>query len=68
MFNLEFIPITSENYDFLISIDSISKRSVQVFLNVLRSEEFKIEAEKTLKGIKVSDVTGKIIYEPSKTY
>ncbi|MHA1722497.1 MAG: molybdopterin biosynthesis protein [Candidatus Baldrarchaeia archaeon] len=68
MFNLEFIPITSENYDFLISIDSMSKRSVQDFLNVLRSEEFKIEAEKTLKGIKVIDVTGKIIYEPSKTY
>jgi len=64
MFKLNFIPVANENYDFLISVDSIGKESVQNFLSILKSEEFKEEVEKRLKGIKVADNVGKILYKP----
>jgi len=63
MFNLEFIPIAEENYDFLISIDSVNKRSTKLFLEILKSEEFKIKLKEKFKGIKTQNDTGKIIYK-----
>ncbi|MHA1582946.1 MAG: molybdopterin biosynthesis protein [Candidatus Baldrarchaeia archaeon] len=67
MFNLEFIPIAEENYDFLISIDSVNKQSIKLFLEILKSEEFKIKLKKEFKRIETRDDTGKIIYKP-KSY
>jgi len=68
MFDLDFIPVADESYDFLISVDSIGKESVQNFLSILKSEEFKEEVEKRLKGIKVADNVGKILYKAKKLY
>ncbi|HIE24071.1 MAG TPA: molybdopterin biosynthesis protein [Candidatus Korarchaeota archaeon] len=38
---LDFIPLTTERYDFLIRKDRLDKRSVKLFLSILRSDEFK---------------------------
>nr|MDO8044885.1 molybdopterin biosynthesis protein [Candidatus Baldrarchaeota archaeon] len=64
MFNLEFIPVAEENYDFLISIDSVNKQSTKLFLEILKSEEFKMKLKEEFKGIETRDDTGKIIYKP----
>jgi len=66
MFDLEFIPIAEENYDFLISADSIDKKAAQIFLEILRSEELKAEIEKNFKGIKIHKDAGKMIYIPNR--
>ncbi len=64
MFNLEFIPVAEENYDFLISIDSVNKQSTKLFLEILKSEEFKMKLKEEFKGIETRDDAGKIIYKP----
>ena len=64
MFNLEFIPVAEENYDFLIFIDSVNKQSTKLFLEILKSEEFKMKLKEEFKGIETRDDTGKIIYKP----
>ncbi|MBS7655477.1 molybdopterin biosynthesis protein [Candidatus Bathyarchaeota archaeon] len=41
--NLSFIPISNENYDFLISIDRLEKEPVKKFLLILSCKEFQKE-------------------------
>jgi len=41
--NLSFIPISNENYDFLVSIDRLEKEPVKKFLLILSCKEFQKE-------------------------
>ncbi len=59
-YNLDFIPVRAEEYDFLIPADRINKRHVQLFLETLNSDEFRRELER-IDGLKTYDRTGEII-------
>lgn len=58
MYNLDFIPIREEKFDFAIPERKIDKREIQLFLEVLRSKKFKNQLDKMV-GLKTSDETGK---------
>ncbi|MEM3521692.1 MAG: substrate-binding domain-containing protein, partial [Candidatus Bathyarchaeia archaeon] len=60
MNGLDFIPIANEHYDFVISKSRLNKKSIQVFLKTLKSNEFKSELKKVPGLILESDV-GEII-------
>ncbi len=60
-FGLDFIPVRPEEFDFVIRKDRLGKESVRLFLEALRSEEFKRELEKRLPGMRVTERTGTII-------
>ncbi len=64
MYNLDFIPLGWEEYDFLIRIDRLSERPVKAFLDVLRSEEFRRRLE-SLPGYKVPGDIGEVIWRGS---
>jgi len=60
-YDLGFLPIMNENYDFLINNQSLEKRSVKIFLEVLRSEKFKEIMIKEFNGLEPMENTGRII-------
>ncbi len=60
-YNLDFIPLITEEYDFVINTHSIEKPSVKKFILTVSSLEFKNNIAKLLPGIKSTDDTGKII-------
>jgi putative molybdopterin biosynthesis protein len=62
MYGLDFIPIADEQYDFLVQKNRLSKPSVQAFLEVLKSEEFKKELKDKLPGLSPTNNTGLVIY------
>lgn len=45
MYDLDFIPICHEEYDFLISEDAFEGAGVQKFLGILKSDEFRSRIE-----------------------
>jgi len=49
MMDLDFIPIGDEAYDFVILKENLDDPRVQIFIKVLKSEQFK-EALKRLGG------------------
>ncbi len=59
-YGLDFIPLRSEEYDFLIPKDRLHKDTVKLFIETLKSKEFAKELEK-LDGLRVYDRTGEII-------
>ncbi|MDI9646423.1 MAG: molybdopterin biosynthesis protein, partial [Archaeoglobales archaeon] len=59
-YDLDFIPLKSEEYDFLIPKDKINKDSVKKFVEILCSAEF-AERLKSLEGLKTYEKTGKIL-------
>ncbi|WP_202319938.1 molybdopterin biosynthesis protein [Archaeoglobus neptunius] len=59
-YGLDFIPLRSEEYDFLIRKDRLNKKAVGVFLEILKSEEF-AEKLQEVEGLKVYDRTGEIV-------
>ncbi|RLI70749.1 molybdopterin biosynthesis protein [Archaeoglobales archaeon] len=59
-YGLDFIPIRGEEYDFVIRKDRIEKEAVKLFLDVLKSKEFKRELEK-VEGLIVTDKSGEIV-------
>ncbi|MFH0897768.1 MAG: substrate-binding domain-containing protein, partial [Candidatus Bathyarchaeota archaeon] len=61
-YGLGFLPIADENYDFLIQRSRFEKPSIQTFLEVLRSKEFKKELKQRLPGLSPTEETGRIIY------
>lgn len=63
-YQLDFIPIAQEHYDFLIRADRKEKISVQAFLEVLRSKEFKEELPKRAVGLTPNQETGTILSSP----
>lgn len=60
LYNLDFIPLRSEEYDFLIPKERLEKWSVRRFLEVLESEEF-AEKLKKVGGLRVYERTGEMI-------
>ncbi len=58
-YGLDFIPLRSEEYDFLIPKSRLEKKPVKAFIEVLKSEEFASELEKV--GMRVYERTGEII-------
>ncbi len=63
-YGLTAIPLTEERYDFVVQKSRLSKPSVQAFLDVLRSTEFRTALPATLPGLSPTDDTGAIIYPP----
>ncbi|MCX8172333.1 MAG: molybdopterin biosynthesis protein, partial [Archaeoglobaceae archaeon] len=59
-FNLEFIPLRAEEYDFLIPKDRLKKDSVQFFIKKLKSKKFAEELMK-VDGLRIYERTGEII-------
>jgi len=59
-YGLDFIPLRSEEYDFLIRKDRLEKKAVRDFLECLTSEEFAEELEK-VEGLRVYERTGEVI-------
>ncbi len=59
-YGLDFIPVRGEEYDFVIRKERMSKEAIKLFLNVLRSEEFKKALEK-IDGLIATNETGKIV-------
>jgi len=60
---LDFIPLWEEHYDFLVRIDRFEKSSVQAFLRILKSNEFRKVLEE-LPGLKPALDMGEVIYHP----
>ena len=46
MYDLDFIPICDEEYDILVSDDARDSENVRVFLDILKSDEFRKRTEK----------------------
>ncbi len=63
-YGLDFIPITEEHYDFAIQAERKSKEAVRVFLDTLRSKDFRSELEQRVPGLFPTDETGKTISSP----
>lgn len=59
-YDLEFIPLRAEEFDFLIPKERLKKRSVEIFLETLKSKEFAEKLEK-FEGLRVYEKTGKMI-------
>jgi putative molybdopterin biosynthesis protein len=57
MYNLEFIPIREENYDFCIPKSKLKKESIQEFLRIIRSKEFHGRLL-SMKGFKIPEDIG----------
>lgn len=55
LYNLDFIPIAEENYDFLIRRSSMGKRAIEEFIEILREFRSKLNE---LDGIEASDDIG----------
>jgi putative molybdopterin biosynthesis protein len=62
MNGLDFIPIINEHYDFVIPKSRLNKKSIQVFLSALKSNEFKEELKKVPGLIATSEI-GEIIID-----
>ncbi len=63
-YDLDFIPLADERYDFAIPVSRLLKPTVKLFLETLRSEDFKGTLLKRHPGLIPTDDTGKTIYMP----
>ncbi len=63
-YELDFIPLAEEYFDFVIDKKRLKKPLVNSFIEMLGSERFKTEVEKSAPGIKIIKETGNLIYEP----
>jgi molybdopterin molybdochelatase len=57
MYGLDFIPLAWERYDFVVPVSKLSKDSVRVFINMLKSDEFKRRLG-SIPGYRVLENTG----------
>ena len=60
LYNLDYIPIGQEIYDFLIKKESLEKKGVEFLIENLRSPEFKRNLEEKYKGYRIIDDSGRI--------
>jgi putative molybdopterin biosynthesis protein len=58
-YNLDFIKLADEKYDFLINRARKEKAGVKLFLDILNSQEFKLSLEKKMSGLRAISNTGK---------
>ncbi len=56
-YDLGFVPVKDEMYDIAVPLQKIDKKEVQIFLETLRSEEFKARLNEMV-GFEASDDTG----------
>jgi len=63
-YGLDFIPVADEQYDFAVNVERINKSAVKVFVETLRSEEFKKRLMREVPGLKPTDQTGRVVYFP----
>lgn len=61
-YDLEFIPIINEMFDFLIPSDRLNKKSVKLFLDTLKSIEFRNNLSQNMPGLNTSSDTGEILF------
>ncbi|MDP8003255.1 MAG: substrate-binding domain-containing protein, partial [Caldisphaera sp.] len=61
-FDLDFIPIGEEIYDFIVRKDKLNNPYVSKFLSVLSTKEFASELERRLPGYKALPNSGMEIY------
>lgn len=61
-YELDFMPLAEEHYDFAIQVKSMGKEAVQAFLDTLRSEVFRIELERRAPGLSPTAETGMTIF------
>lgn len=64
-YDLGFIPISEERFDFLIPAEKMSKASVQRFIQILSSVRFAEELRRRFKGYNVDKEAGCVLYKPS---
>jgi len=60
-YNLDFIPLVDEEYDFLVLRERLDRAIVTNFLEALKSREFQKMLPEQFKGYKVTEKTGKMI-------
>ncbi|MEM2109911.1 MAG: molybdopterin biosynthesis protein [Candidatus Odinarchaeota archaeon] len=60
-YNLDFIFLKEEKYDFLIRKDSLDKKEVKLFIEALKNPVFHKIVENKITGIKFTDETGDFI-------
>ncbi len=63
-YDLDFVPIKEEKYDFAIPKEKIDKPVVKRFMETLESKEFRDKLKKT-PGLSASAKTGEIIHRPN---
>jgi putative molybdopterin biosynthesis protein len=61
-YGLEFIFLADEEYDFAVQKKRLQKKSIQAFIDALKSETFKEELKNRASGLVPTKDTGKIIY------
>ncbi|MCE4608444.1 MAG: molybdopterin biosynthesis protein [Caldisphaeraceae archaeon] len=62
LFDLDFIPIGKEFFDFIIKRDRVENPMIKRFIETLSKREFSEELRKTLPGYETTEDSGKIIY------
>ncbi len=60
-YDLDFIFLREEEYDFLVRIESLDRDEVKQFIDVLKNREFHRIVYERLNGIKFTEASGKII-------
>ena len=60
-YNLDFIHLDDEMYDFLIPSNRAEKKAVKLFFSTLNSKEFKKDLSKKMPGLKPNSLTGRIM-------
>ena len=60
-YDLEFIPLGEEVFDFVISVKSLPKNAVRKFVEKLRDKSFQAELQTMLPGYRPLPDTGKVI-------
>ncbi|MEM0053875.1 MAG: molybdopterin biosynthesis protein [Nitrososphaeria archaeon] len=60
-YDLNFIPLVDEEYDFIVLKDCLEKLYIKEFLQVLNSDEFKKKLSETFQGYYTDSCTGKIL-------
>jgi len=63
-YDVDFIPLAEEVYDFVVSKKGFNKESVKRFVETLSSRDFKEILSKTLRGYRALENTGEIIFSP----
>ncbi|MFX1518509.1 MAG: molybdopterin biosynthesis protein [Promethearchaeota archaeon] len=60
-YGLDFLPLREEFYDFIIPNDRLDKESVQLFIETLRSKEFKEQLSVIHPGLQTTEETGSFL-------
>ncbi|MEE9586053.1 MAG: substrate-binding domain-containing protein, partial [Nitrososphaerales archaeon] len=65
-YNLDFIHIVDERYDFLTPADRSDKESVKLFIDTLVTREFQKDLQKKMPGLKATSETGMVLADTNQ--